>query len=391
MFESLNDLVLSVLVLLVGGTLCVLIGKWLQIRAIMTVAIYAWHTLHAYLYSSYILTFGGDAFVYYQKARFDYVQPSLGTEFIVWVTSIPVSMGFTYSSLSFLYHTAGALGLLFFYAALRESAGESARSLPMRALILLCCFIPSLSFWTSGIGKDSVAFLCVGLFLWSTLNLGRRQVLAIVAVLIMMFVRPHVAVLMVISAAIGTMFVPRLRTSVRFGIAAIATAAAVFAVPMALVYSGSTRFGSIGEYIVERQEQNLQGGSSVDIIGMNPALRLLSFLYRPLPNETSGAAQLAASLDNVLLILLTALGIVAVFRAGFIRVFRNHGIALIYGLMTLVMLSQVTANLGLASRQKWMLIPALMIVLVGALAMARKDKADKRQLYPLPVTPRVMP
>ena len=46
---------------------------------------------------------------------------------------------------------------IFFYAALEESRSV-AKSQFSRALVLLCCLIPSLSFWTSGIGKDSLAF-----------------------------------------------------------------------------------------------------------------------------------------------------------------------------------------------------------------------------------------
>jgi hypothetical protein len=40
-----------------------------------------------------------------------------------------------------------------------------------------------------------------------------------------------------------------------------------------------------------------------------------------------------------------------------------------------VLLSQVTANLGLAARQKWMLVPALMLVIVGAWS-TRKENAE---------------
>ena len=387
MFESLTEFVLSAIVVLSGGIGCLFIGKWLGLRPSLAMALIAWHALLGYSYSAYALESGSDAFIYYQKARFDFVEPTLGTDFIVWLSSFPVSLGFTYWPLAFLYNIGGTIGLLFFCAALCETAALSAESSVSRLLIVLCAFLPSASFWTSGIGKDALSFLSVGLFLWSIMKLGPRRLFAIVAIMIMLPVRPHIAALMALSAAAGTLFVSNLRASVRFGMAALATAGAVFFVPLALVYSGSTIFASIGEYISDRQEQNLTGGSSIDIAGMNPALRFLSYLYRPLPNEASGLSQLAASLENLILLGMTLAALIAIYRAGIMKVSRNYGIPLVYGIVSSVLLSQVTANLGLAARQKWMAMPALMLVLVGAWTMAAARRAEYRRHPRMPVRP----
>jgi hypothetical protein len=375
MFESMNEFVLSAIVVLLGGVLTSLVGRWLGRRQPVVLLLYVWHTILGFFYSSYVLTYGGDAWDYYQHARFDYVRPNLGTEFVAWITSIPVSLGFTYWPLGFLYNIAGAVGLIFFYTALEEAASANGKSLFTTLLVLICVLIPSLSFWTSGIGKDAPAFLAVGIFLWSVLAFSRRQLAAAVAVVIMLPVRPHIAALMVLSVAAGTLFVKELRGTVRFGIGAISAAAAAFAVPLALLYSGTTRFSSIGEFVSDRQGHNMGGGSSVDISAMNPAVRLLSYLYRPLPTEASGFGQLAESVDNVVLIVLTAIALIAIIRAGGIRTFRTYSIPILYGASCLVLLSQVTANLGLAARQKWMLVPALMLVVVGAWS-ARKENAE---------------
>jgi hypothetical protein len=371
----LNEFVLSAIVVLSGGVLAVLIGRWLGCRSPIVALLYAWHTALGFFFSSYVLTYGGDAWAYYQHARFDYVQANLGTEFIAWITSLPVSLGFSYWPLAFLYNTAGAIGLVFFYAALEDVSAAHGKSILTTLLVLICLLIPSLSFWTSGIGKDAPAFLAVGIFLWSTKAFGRRQLAAILAVLIMLPVRPHIAALMVLSTAAGTLFVTDLRTTTKFGLGAISAAAAVFAVPLALLYSGTARFSSIGEFINDRQEHNTGGGSGVDITAMNPAVRVVSYLYRPLPTEASGFGQLAESIDNVILIGLTVIGLIAIARAGAVRTFRTYSIPIFYGLGSLALLSQVTANLGLAARQKWMLVPALMLVVIGAWS-ARKENAE---------------
>ena len=96
MLESLNTFVLSALVLLSGGIACFFIGKWLGLRPMMSLSLAFWHISLGYYHASYVLENGGDAFTYYQKAQFDFVEPTLGTGFIVWLSSFPVSLGFSY-------------------------------------------------------------------------------------------------------------------------------------------------------------------------------------------------------------------------------------------------------------------------------------------------------
>jgi hypothetical protein len=380
MFESSTEIIVSGIVLLASGLACAFVARFLRLPAIVALPFYLWHTLFSCYYANYILVNGGDAFIYYQKARFEVATLGLGTEFIVWLTSFPVGIGLTYWPVTLIYNLVGTLGVLLFYAALRESPAALVESGFGKVLMLMCVFIPSFSFWTGGIGKDSVACLSVGLFLWSTISFARRQPAAIAGIVIMLLIRPHIAALMVLATAFGAMFAVNLRASVRVSVVATAATATIFAVPLALTYAGTDRFGSVMEYVSDRQEQNVSGGSSIDLIGMSPPARVVSFLYRPMPNEAANIEQLAASLDNLLLIALSLATLMWTYRAGFGRVFRQQSMAFTYGLMSWVLLSQVTANLGLATRQKWMLVPALMLVALSAWGLARKNvRVPKRR------------
>jgi hypothetical protein len=121
---------------------------------------------------------------------------------------------------------------------------------------------------------------------------------------------------------------------------------------------------------------------------MNPAMRLFTFTYRPLPNEAAGSDQLAASVENVLLIAVTALAFVLVYRAGPLTVFRRFSVSATYGCLCLGLLSQVIANLGLATRQKWMALPALLFVVLGAWQIRAEQRSRERRMriagLPLP-------
>ena len=374
LFESANNVAWSAIVLLLGASLCVVSARLIGMRPLTTALLYTWHTGWAIFYGSYVLANGGDAFSYFERARFDFVELSLGTQFIIWLTSFPAGLGLGYWPITFVYNTAGATGLVFFYAALRESSSGASHSRIAKILVLICTLLPSLSFWTSGIGKD---FNCLSErrpFVSAALHL-ETVLVAPIAVLIMLPVRPHIAVLMVLSVGVGTLFVADLRATARFGMGAIATAAAVFVVPLALIYTGTARFSSIsrihqrppgakhGRRLEHRHHGNESGTSTVQ-------------LSVPTATERGGRLlPIGRSVDNFMLILLTGIGIIAIVRGGFIRTFRTQSINLLYGLACLGLLSQVTANLGLAARQKWMLVPALMLVIIAAWS-AKKENAD---------------
>ena len=70
MFDSSNEFVLSAIVVLLGGVLTLLVGKWLGRPQPVVVLLYLWHTVLGFFYSSYVLTYGGDAWDYYQHAHF---------------------------------------------------------------------------------------------------------------------------------------------------------------------------------------------------------------------------------------------------------------------------------------------------------------------------------
>src|SRR4051794_10674391 len=218
LFDSLNNFVWSAIVFLLGGALCASIGRPIGVKPIPSTLLYLWHSAWAVSYSSYIMVNGGDAFDYFERARFDFVQPDFGTDFVIWLTSFPASIGLGFWPISFVYNAAGALGLIFICATLREVSAEAGKDRLTQFLVVLCLALPSMSFWTSGIGKDSIAFLSVGMLLWSTTHFGRRQIAAVAAVLIMLTVRPHIACLMVLSVGAGVLLVPGLRGSVRFGV-----------------------------------------------------------------------------------------------------------------------------------------------------------------------------
>ena len=265
--------------------------------------------------------------------------------------------------------------MLAFDGALTEVTANKSRRI--RQLATLIVFLPSVSFWSSGIGKDSLSFMAMGLALWAALKLNRRVVLMVIAILIMLFVRPHMAGMMVIGLA-GSMVFQRKTSVIQrvvFGVAALAATAVL--VPFGLNYAGVGEDASsedIASYIEGRQGENLEGGSSLDIASMSLPMKLFTYLFRPLPFEANSIFALLASVDNIILLFLFFAGIRVALKKKLPAQFATHNrmFLWIYCFVAWFILASTTANLGIAMRQKWMFAPMLIFLLISLIGKEKR-------------------
>lgn len=360
-----------------SGLYCVLyIGNRLETRVFKAITIYFWHTLFAIVYGEYVYNYGGDAVAYYERSIGYEPIFKLGTHTVIAFTSI--FSNFSSSSflfVSLIFQTFGAIGLLAFDAAIRDSVLTRPW---LRLICQLLIFLPSLSFWTSGIGKDSIAFLAVGLLAWLVAKnkFGLRYTLPVIALLFL--VRPHIGTLVVIAFSLSTVITSgKLSKKERFTVGGLSVLAVILLVPFALQYAGvgdTSGPSEVLEYIEERQSENTHGGGGIDIREMSVLLVLLSYMYRPLPFEAHSLAALAASLDNLILILLSIVTVNILFRkrATFFERDRALLFTIIYTFSSWVILALTTANLGIAMRQKWMVVPLLVILIIKLIGRRQK-------------------
>lgn len=370
------QVITAFLVFLIGFTLALLLRRYFNATIKRVTALYLWHTLFSIVYLIYVLNFGGDALGYYKVSLIGGIEFDWGTRGVEVFTSI-FTKGFGLSLLGtfLVFQIFGFVGLLAFDAALREVTQYKSRKI--RRLATLIVFLPSVSFWSSAIGKDSLSFMAMGLALWAAMNLKRRVVLMVIAVLVMLFVRPHIAGMMVIALAGSVVFQRRtpIVQRVFFGVAALASMAVV--VPLGMNYAGVGEDASssdIASYIEGRAGQNLEGGSSIDISSMGIPMKLFTYLFRPLPFEANSIFALLASVDNIILLLLLFLGIHAILKRKILPEFKTHNrmFMWIYCILVWTILAMTTANLGIAMRQKWMFAPMLIFLLISLIGKERK-------------------
>ena len=169
MMETPYDAIVTFFVFNFGLVLSLLLSKWLKISTKMGVFLYIWHTVFSFIYFNYILNYGGDAFDYYLKSltidNNETLQGYyLGSGMIVRLVE-PFSSLLTmpFIAVNLLFNIFGSIGLLAFYASLMYAVGDRGKYGKILARIIV--LLPSISYWTSAVGKDSLFFMGVGLLL----------------------------------------------------------------------------------------------------------------------------------------------------------------------------------------------------------------------------------
>jgi len=298
------------------------------------------------------------------------------------------------------YFVFGLLALVGSYLWFR-AASIAVPTLNKKLFLGLMLFAPSIAFWPSSIGKESLMQLGIGVVALGTAHLLRQRLLTGLAIglaggWLLWVVRPHLLALVTVAAGLAYA-VGRVRS--REGGSSLLgrpVGLLVVVVLMAFTIGQGAEFlgieelslSSIEAELDEQTERSAQGGSEFDN-GENSLspLRLpqgaATVLLRPFPWETDTPFQLLSSLESMLLAAL----IVARFPSIRASVTRARGTPFLLYCWVLTILYAATfssfANFGLLVRQRSLVLPALFVLL--ALDVVR----DRRPEVP-PMPERVL-
>lgn len=369
------QLVSAEIIFALGGLIMMGLARRFGTPIKRALLLYGWHTIFCFVAISYTLKNGGDALGYYHTALQGGTDFRAGTDAINFITVPFVStLHLSFYGTNLVYQILGAIGLLAFDASLRTAT--TGRHRYVRLLATVTVVLPSISYWSSLIGKDAISFLATSLALWAALNMGRRVWLMILSVALMLLVRPHIAGIIVMALAGSFVVKRKVPPGRRLALGAAAIAASIAIVPYALDYAGlgeGVDASELAAYIEQRQQGSENGMTSVDLSAMSPPAQLFTYMFRPLPFEVGGIFGFAASFDNMMLMVLCTLGIWNMVRhrlhdnlaSG------NRTFMWIYVVLTWTVLAVTTSNLGTSLRQKWMVAPILIFLLLSRIGRVR--------------------
>ena len=365
------------IILSLGVVITLISSKIFSLPPRRAIALFIWHTFFSFVYAWYVNKFGGDAIYYYDEAQNGNYSFGLSTSFIVYISTFFYEFAnLSFLSMVILFGIFGIIGLLAFDASLRCVIKDAPKKIKLLATIIV--FMPSVSFWSSGLGKDSIAFTAINLILWASLNLNKRKLILIFGITSLFLIRPHVAVLLLLAFSPAILMTKNLKFSIRIIYFFILVITLILIVPFALEitnFKQNLNLENVMDYLKNRQEYNWKDwDGGIDISSMSLSMQIFTYLFRPLPFEAHNIFALVASLENIFLMYLFVMGLFSKFNGRRVSVNPHlySSFFWLYSIAALILLSMTTANFGISVRQKWMFLPFLIVLFIFYIAERKK-------------------
>ena len=366
-FNQTIDIFSTIIIFLLGIFFINQIANAFKATKRRAFGLYVWHSIFSLVYAFLSLTMPADTSIYYLQSLNNLPEFNLGTNAVVYLTAIFTSnLGLSYLGVFLVFNIFGTIGLLAVDASLRHATDNKSNFIKFLALLIV--LLPSMNFWTSAIGKDSIAFMSTGLLLWASIDLKKNIKLIIFAFVCMLLVRPHISAVMIFAFAFSLLISKTLSPFKRIFLIMISLFGIILLLPLVLEYIGYREVVSIDlvkDFINKRQGYNLYGGGGIDISSMPLLLKLFTYSFRPLPYEAHSFLSFLSSLDNVILLTVFTLSLFSgitskgkMFSLSDSR--ENRWFLLFFALTVLLISSATTSNLGISVRQKWMSMPILL-------------------------------
>jgi hypothetical protein len=351
--------------------------------------LFYFHILFSILFGLYITIFGGDAVGYWKfsnrvltanESWFDFHEA--GTQYVRFIT-YPFShiLGLSFWVGNMLFSLFGFGGFILIYLSLKKYLNVNPTVFGYR-LFPLVLFLPNMHFWSSGIGKDSVIFFALSLFIFSLTNPLRNLPGIIISFYLAYFIRPHIALLMIVgfgfSLLLSTKGISFFWRGVFFALSIY-----IFFVISPAVFE----FIGLDEENIEsfddisaRRSINLNRasvGSAIDIKNLSTTMKILTFFFRPLFFDGGNIFGLIVSIENLFYVIM-ALTLFRLRNLYEILKMPMHLKAALFVLgSTAFFMSSSLSNLGIIIRQKNMVMFMFVLIVMYLLGKYQERQVVK--------------
>jgi hypothetical protein len=324
-----------------------------------------YHMCYQLLY--YYLTdiTGGDARLYFDTTKSNSLSSNwietfgTGTQFVQFIL-YPFSnenfLNLNYFECYFIYGFLGFLGYMFFYELLIRKYSD------LKQYIYLVLLIPGIHYWSVAIGKDSLFFCFICALIFQISKQKSNIFLILILIILITLIRPHIGLIVLLAITITFLLKSEMKIFIKLFIFLIGLLISFFIFQFIVTNIFRFEMANIVEYLDGRQESN-PGGSSIDISQYSIAARWFSFLFRPFFFDAKSILWILSSIENSIYAFL----VLKVFSKYFFRYLAQANFMIIFNLIyfftATLLLSYTTSNLGLAIRQKNMVLPSMIIVI----------------------------
>ena len=276
----------------------------------------------------------------------------------------------SYYSMMIFFSFLGYLGILLFYIVIKENVTTTKNVFINLAPIELVFLLPNLHFWTSSLGKGSLIFFGIGLFIFGLSRFNKRILPLLLGSYLIFMVRPHILLSIIVAIIMG-IFLTNKGIKPFFKWMIFITAIFIF-----YYLSGSVlQFTDVdslditsSSVLSHRASELSHSDSGIDINNYNLFFKLFTFWFRPLFVDGLGILGFMASIENAFCLFMAFVVVryVIVKWADWNGFFK---ISIFIFLLGSFILAQVSGNLGIALRQKSQFMPFLFLLYCKALSI----------------------
>ena len=349
--------------------------------------LYLYHVFFFWVYYIYALFNASDSKNYFARPQmldqgwFEFFGTS--TTFIDFVSWPFINvLGFNYEMMMILYSWFGYLGFVYSYLFFRENIPIKIKVFKNIDFLVLTLFLPNMHFWTSSLGKGSIIFMGLMMFVYSVKIPKKRWVTLILSSFLVYFIRPHVFLFIAVGVVLGYMTgKEKISFGRKFIIYVLMIGGLILAQDQILGMAGLNNSDDLVEdfesFSTTRSGELADSGSGVDMASYPLPLKLFTFWFRPLFFDAPGALGLIVSVENLIYLLL----FFKILKKDFIKFIKNSPILVKMSLtvffLSSLALTFVMSNLGIIMRQKSMVMYFLFFVIYYFLAEKKYKKIMK--------------
>jgi len=346
--------------------------------------LFLYHLLFGVYYCFFVK---GDAIGYWAVAQemtsedfYKYLGLEKGTYFLFALNYFPAKvLGLSYFSGTMLYTLLGFIGLSYFYVIAYQTVPTNPK-IGNYYLFPLVFFMPNLHFWSCGVGKDTLLFLCIGMFAYGLMQPFKRILLLVLALGLSNFIRPHITLFLLVAFGLSFVFSSKVSGAKRVFLSLVLIGIGIVILPSVMEFAKIEEATIDGfEAFADKKADLLSRGSTgsrIDISSYPFPLKVFTFLFRPLFFDINGIPAAIASFENLALLVIT----VNIFRNKPVQLFKSSPFV-IKGLVIFLMIgtlafSQSLGNLGIMIRMRNMFLPGLLIFILWSFSYQQRNRKN---------------
>lgn len=353
--------------------------------------LYWYHLFFFVAYFTYATFNASDSKAYYFDAGFpkeDVMMLFLsGTKFIVLIAYPFVQIGFTYITLMLIFSWFGFLGFVYAYLFFKENITINVTVFKKFDLLTLLLFLPNMHFWTASLGKGSVIFMGLMLFIYA-LKFPQKRIFALfLGGFLVYMIRPHVMLFVLVGVMVG-LLTGRSKMGVGVKLLLLILSIAFLYVAqnsilkVANLESSENVIEDFDQFASDQSRKLISTDSGVNMSNYPLPFKFFTFWFRPLFVDSSSVIALFSSFENLVYLLLFA----KIFNFRFIRFLVKSPYLVktcfIIFILSSFALTFVMSNLGIIMRQKSMVMYFGFFVIYYFLATEKFQLLKKNNTSP---------